>query len=570
MHSTSSTSIGSKPLLLEYVPKLHSFPTGGVLLITFSGSVNFLPLDDIDDSCEDVHQISNFSVCSFAIEHQPHHNIASIPLCSFPPTKIEFCSKYKLLLVVGMSIDNVPSITVYHLTISSSPPHATSSHQTTKPKPSLVCIFSDALFAYADVALCHHHPGIAYLLHSSPSLLHYLNLQPYITNPNPTIPSPIGPLIVAGPCTGSLGHVVRMTRLTYVQDQKYQFLTYNDECWGEFQLWSIDCLDQSNQQSRSSDSISWSCHSLFLFLPHASFPLPAQSKPDLLTKPEPTNDDTLHRTYISSVHGCIDNHDSQSDQIEGQFAMLIRREFPRSKNNCFGVAFGSIGDVFEGVCPVTFHRFTSDQANYITDLKHAKWTRPFLLGSKPSFGCLLRNELVEMFPFGHCLGSFLHFSSTIDQFTQIGRYRRVAGHSDGSISLIIAIPPCASFDLTIFEEVVSRMDFESVTADTDTRNFRRLAGYEILEFSDGWARFTEKSRKKDVISGGNSFSRGKCEVLKGLNLVFCFVCKSMLLMPLVCDNCKGKTYCSRECQAFDWKRHQKECKRDLIGSKGKS
>ncbi|KAL0243211.1 hypothetical protein GEMRC1_005772 [Eukaryota sp. GEM-RC1] len=301
--------MSSKPLLLEYVPKLDSkYLTGGVLYISSDGSVYFIPLEDIDNSCTDVRQLSNFTVCSFPIELQSSYLLETLQFSITGPIRVQFSHKYRLLLVMGVDVHNCPGFTVYFLSSA----------------PSLLKLFQDSLFPYTDISLAQSHPGIAYILNSSPFLLHFLHLPPYFSD-SPVLHKPVGPLLVAGPCAGSLGHVVRMTRVTCLGDSYWQFITWNDECWGEFQLWSFDCLDPNHKPIDDSHHVSWSTQSLFLYLPFMSFPLPAQTHIENLSKPEPLDED-FSRIYINEIVGC-----PNSDLV----AFLVRRDTMRAKSGSF-------------------------------------------------------------------------------------------------------------------------------------------------------------------------------------------------------------------------------------------
>ncbi|KAL0228506.1 hypothetical protein RCL1_004649 [Eukaryota sp. TZLM3-RCL] len=533
------------PLLLEYVPKLNSsYPSGGVLSISGDGAVFFIPLDDLDQSCNDVRQLSNFSVCSFAVTVQNSHRIGSLSLSSIRPTKLEYCKRFRLLLVIGMLVDQLPGLAVFFLSAGN-----------LEAPPSLVPLFQDVLFPYSDAALCKVTPGMAYLLHSQPSLLHFLAFSPPLS-PNSPLLKPIGPLVIAGPATGPLGNVLYLTRISSSSHNNYHFVTWNDECWGEFHMWSLDCLDLGSFNDSSNIS-SWICHSLFLLPPHTPLPLLVQNKPDLLSKPDPTDELDTNRMYI--------NHISVSD--DGScLAFIVRREPSRLKNSsCLGVCFARFTDIIEATLPCSFHRFNNEKVSFISDLSVYKWDSAFLLGSRPSFGVTMPfSGLCEFFPFGNCLGNFQYpnteFQSIIHSYCQIGRYRRVFASNSNSLTLLIAIPPSSSFDLTIFEDVLVGMEFDSATADADTRNFRSLAGYNMLSISDLPMRISEKMKKKDLVSGSSAVSRGKSEVLSGIFLKNCKICQVLLLRPLVCSKCLAAVYCSKKCQRKDKANHLKVCK----------
>ncbi|KAL0242674.1 hypothetical protein GEMRC1_005237 [Eukaryota sp. GEM-RC1] len=150
---------------------------------------------------------------------------------------------------------------------------------------------------------------------------------------------------------------------------------------------------------------------------------------------------------------------------------------------------------------------------YYNEISNFKWGMPFLLGNSVSFGVVLPkiSRIFEFFfnPEDPCFGSFHYsnpeFNQDLIAYTQIGRYRRVTVSVQGTVSLIIAVPPSCSFDMTVFEDILSVMDFSTGVVDTDSRNFRALAGYSVYTQSDGHVKLLERCKRKDLVPGGNSF-----------------------------------------------------------------
>lgn len=439
-------------------------------------------------------------------------------------------------------------------------------------------------------------------------------------------PRVAGPLCVFGPAVGCLGKTLSVRHIagddctlhfsgtgdgsaTVAHSKSYfSFVTWNDECIGEFCVWTVEMLP--------------GCELVYSCEPRLLNPI---ADVNWLLEPDAPKQQILEcqfcergeflgvmvqrRQFAKTVHNGIGlcmvtalpasfDHGEAAADVSGWYyktktrtkvtpggkvatarstdlslaaAALVAEEVAKLAGTYQGSS-GSLGPPLFCAAPCWYK--VSDQLHGRDSVVCLKWTDTLVLGSLPAFAAVVKGrglfEMVE-YMYGTSFQDLADdFAKSVRNFVQIGKYHRFWVSATGQIRSFVVTPQLTSThpewaDLfacsqgEIMERRVLGRRFGYFISNVESDAPATLLQQAYTQSRGKAARREAKnsvSEGQDIVIAG---SKRHCARMEGLHLYRCWACKRTLLKPLQCSRCKSVCYCSDNCQRLHWRVHKQVC-----------